>query len=165
MTSTQHDRKATAGVILRPPLVALTALVLGLVLQWIAPLGVLGQTAPALRYTAGAVLVLLAVMLFALAFRGFARAGTPVQTNRATTQLVTSGVYAHVRNPIYVAFTLLLTGIAVATGADWLIATTMLFAGAVHFGVVKREEAYLEAKFGDAYRNYRARVPRYGWKP
>ena len=33
----------------------------------------------------------------------------------------------------------------------------------MHFGVVKREERYLEAKFGDAYRSYRAQVPRYGW--
>ena len=32
----------------------------------------------------------------------------------------------------------------------------------LHFGVVKREERYLEAKFGDAYRAYKAQVPRYG---
>jgi protein-S-isoprenylcysteine O-methyltransferase Ste14 len=32
----------------------------------------------------------------------------------------------------------------------------------IHFGVVKREERYLEAKFGDAYRSYRDAVPRYG---
>jgi protein-S-isoprenylcysteine O-methyltransferase Ste14 len=41
----------------------------------------------------------------------------------------------------------------------------MLVPGAmlIHFGVVKREERYLEAKFGDAYRRYKAAVPRYGW--
>ena len=40
----------------------------------------------------------------------------------------------------------------------------MLPAAAVmHVGVVKREERYLESMFGDAYRRYRERVPRYGW--
>jgi protein-S-isoprenylcysteine O-methyltransferase Ste14 len=34
----------------------------------------------------------------------------------------------------------------------------------LHFGVVLREESYLEIKFGDAYRRYRSEVPRYGWQ-
>jgi protein-S-isoprenylcysteine O-methyltransferase Ste14 len=40
----------------------------------------------------------------------------------------------------------------------------MLVAGAllIHFGVVKREERYLDAKFGDPYRKYMSAVPRYG---
>lgn len=42
-----------------------------------------------------------------------------------------------------------------------LIATTVLFAIVVHFGVVRREEAYLEAKFGEEYRDYMRRTPRY----
>jgi hypothetical protein len=34
----------------------------------------------------------------------------------------------------------------------------------LHYGVVLREEQYLERKFGQVYRDYKARVPRYGWK-
>jgi len=42
---------------------------------------------------------------------------------------------------------------------------TVVFAFVIHFGVIKREERYLDAKFGEVYRAYRARVRRYGWPP
>jgi protein-S-isoprenylcysteine O-methyltransferase Ste14 len=143
---------------------ALAALALGFAADWAAPLGLLAQAPSELRYALGAALVALALTIFALALRSFVRAGTPVQTRRSTTSLVTTGIYAHMRNPIYVAFTLTLMGVALAAAADWLIVATLLFVLVVHFGVVRREEAYLEARFGDAYRAYKARVPRYGWR-
>ena len=54
-------------------------------------------------------------------------------------------------------------GLAIALASDWMLVMTVVFAIILHFGVVRREERYLEAKFGDAYRNYRTKVPRYGW--
>jgi protein-S-isoprenylcysteine O-methyltransferase Ste14 len=101
---------------------------------------------------------------FVLAASGFVQAGTPLQTRLASARLVTCGIYARVRNPIYVAFVLLLLAIAFAATADWLIATTALFAIVIHYGVVGREERYLEVRFGDEYRAHMARVPRYGWR-
>ena len=164
MDPARSDRGATAGVIAPPPLLALAALALGFGADWAAPLGLLRQAPSELRYALGAVLVALALTIFALALRAFSRAGTPVQTRRSTTSLVTTGIYAHVRNPIYVAATLTLTGVALAAAADWLVVATMLYVVVIHFGVVRREEAYLEARFGGDYRAYKARVPRYGWR-
>jgi protein-S-isoprenylcysteine O-methyltransferase Ste14 len=78
---------------------------------------------------------------------------------------VTNDVFQWLRNPMYVGFILLLAGFAVMIASDWTLVMTIAFAVALHFGVIKREERYLEAKFGDAYRVYRKRVRRYGWPP
>jgi protein-S-isoprenylcysteine O-methyltransferase Ste14 len=60
---------------------------------------------------------------------------------------------------------MMLAGFAVAFASDWTLVMTVVFALVIHFGVVKREERYLEIKFGNAYRSYMLRVPRYGWPP
>jgi protein-S-isoprenylcysteine O-methyltransferase Ste14 len=64
---------------------------------------------------------------------------------------------------MYVGLGLLVAGIGIGLASDWTL--VMLVAGAfvLHFGVVKREERYLAAKFGDPYRSYLEQVPRYGW--
>jgi protein-S-isoprenylcysteine O-methyltransferase Ste14 len=63
---------------------------------------------------------------------------------------------------MYVGLALLVAGIGVALASDWTLVMLVFAALMVHFGVVKREEQYLEAKFGNAYRRYMASVPRYG---
>jgi len=68
------------------------------------------------------------------------------------------------RNPMYVGLTLLLAGLAIALASDWTLVLLVPAALVLHFGVVKREERYLEAKFGEAYRVYKGNVPRYGWR-
>lgn len=95
----------------------------------------------------------------------FRRAGTHVEPWKPSSALVTDGVFRRLRNPMYVGATLLLAGFAILFASDWTLVMTVGFAAIVHFGVVKREERYLEAKFGEPYRSYSAKVPRYGWPP
>jgi protein-S-isoprenylcysteine O-methyltransferase Ste14 len=64
---------------------------------------------------------------------------------------------------MYVGGTLFLAGISILLASDWTLVMTVVGVAILHFGVVRREEQYLELKFGDAYRQYRGRVPRYGW--
>ena len=75
--------------------------------------------------------------------------------------LVTTGIYGLLRNPMYTAMVISIAGVAIALGSDWMLVLVMPTVLILHFGVVKREERYLEAKFGESYRSYMSRVPRY----
>jgi len=65
---------------------------------------------------------------------------------------------------MYVGGVVALLGIALIFGLDWAALLLIAASLVLHFGVVLREERYLERKFGEDYRRYKASVPRYGWK-
>ena len=54
-----------------------------------------------------------------------------------------------------------LIGLAIALNSLWLLLMLVPFALVIRYGVVTREEVYLERKFGDVYRGYRSRVRRW----
>jgi len=158
--------KDNPGVIAPPPLLLLAAIVLGLLLDWLAPAYILVTLLSwPVRVILAIVLIVPAAFLQLTAMRRFHAAGTHVEPWKASTTLVTEGIFSHVRNPMYVGGALLLVGLSILLASDWMLVMTVLFFLVLHVGVVRREERYLEAKFGDAYRAYKARVPRYGWPP
>lgn len=159
-----NEARDTAGVIAPPPLMALAAVVLGLLLDWLAPAYLLAvMLSSGTRIILGVELMAAGFALMFVARRTFVAAGTNVEPWKPSMTVVTTGVYAWLRNPMYVGGTAALFGLAVLLASDWLVVMTVVMALVLHFGVVLREERYLEAKFGDAYRRYRDAVPRYGW--
>ena len=62
---------------------------------------------------------------------------------------------------MYVGLILVIAGLAIALASDWMLVLLVPAALILHFGVVKREERYLAAKFGETYREYVSKVPRY----
>jgi protein-S-isoprenylcysteine O-methyltransferase Ste14 len=56
---------------------------------------------------------------------------------------------------------LIYCGIGVAARSPWTLMLTLPLAITIRYGVVAREEAYLERQFGDTYRDYKARVRRW----
>jgi protein-S-isoprenylcysteine O-methyltransferase Ste14 len=154
----------SARVIAPPPLIGLGALLVGLALDWILPAYVVTTVLPLwTRLVLGGVLVVGGFALMQTAKRAFQQLGTEVKPWLPSTQIVASGPYRYMRNPMYVAGVLVIAGLALALGSDWILVMLVPTAVVLHYGVVLREERYLERKFGDAYRQYREAVPRYGW--
>lgn len=111
-------------------------------------------------YIGGAILVL-AVILGLVCVVGFTRAGTNVPVHQPTTAIVTTGPYRYSRNPIYVALTLLYLGIILMDTNLWGIPALLPVLYLMTTGVILREEAYLEKKFGQEYLDYKDRTGRW----
>jgi protein-S-isoprenylcysteine O-methyltransferase Ste14 len=152
------------GVIVFPPLVPLAVLVAGVPLDWLFPFALLNQLPLAPRLVVGAGLFVAGLALAIAGDRAFKGVGTNVNPMRPSLALASRGIFAHIRNPMYAGMGLGLFGIVLAFALEWTFVLTIVGLCVLHYGVVLREERYLERKFGEDYRRYKASVPRYGWK-
>ena len=160
-TGQQVSGSGTAGVIGRPILLFPAAVLLGLGLDRLLPSPFTVAGNGVIHWIVGGSLILIGLALFAAGVRKFSRAATPIPTNQPARVLVTSGIYRWTRNPIYLGFFLAYGGIGVATRSPWMLMLALPLAITIRNGVIAREEAYLERRFGDAYRDYKARVRRW----
>jgi protein-S-isoprenylcysteine O-methyltransferase Ste14 len=143
-----------------PPLLTiLTAAAMWLMARWLP-----GPTLPrAWRYAGAAVFGLMALIMALAGFRAFWRARTtinPVQIDEAS-RLVTTGIYGVSRNPMYVALTALLAGLACWLPGGWTFVGPVAFALFIQRVQILPEERVLQAKFGREYQDYRRRVRRW----
>ncbi len=149
-----------AGVIALPPLIFLGFLAAAAVLDAVAPFPVLAAHAFPL-YLAGAALAAAGFVMIVMGTRRFQAAGTNVPPNLPTTALVVDGIYRRTRNPLYLGATLVYLGLGVGAGSLWAIGLVVPLLWVINTGVIAREERYLERKFGDAYRAYKAQARRW----
>ena len=151
------NRAETSGVVAPPPLLYAVPLAAGLVVQHYRP-------QPVLPSAAGRVLGIGFVGLGFIAFAAvaaFRRAGTSPNPWKPVSALVVSGPYRWTRNPMYVGLTLWYLGITAWVNALWPLLALPMALLTMHYGVIRREEAYLERQFGEEYRRYKATVRRW----
>ncbi len=165
MEDTSQDSGASGTIrdvanlgLVRPPLVYLALIAIGLVLEFAWQLPFLPH---ALAAPLGILLVVAAVALFSGSAGKFRAAGTPVPGNKATTAIVRAGPYRFSRNPIYLALSLLHLGIAIWVDSLWLVATLIASVAVMACVVIPREEQYLERRFGAEYLDYKKSVRRW----
>ncbi len=127
---------------------------------WAAPAAHVPAVA---RFSLAGAFALVGVACAAPAFRAFSRARTtinPVNIEAAST-LVTDGVYRYTRNPMYVGLAALLAAWAAYLGLAWAFLGPAVFVAFITRFQIMPEERVLQAKFGAAYTDYRARVRRW----
>ena len=109
-----------------------------------------------------AILFLLGLSIYRTAFRSFHHTQVSglaeLEPGRHRQRLVTSGIRSRVRHPIYLGHLCEIIGWCIGTGliALYVLALFAVLTGAV---MIRVEDSELEARFGEAYREYRARVP------
>lgn len=148
-----------APVLAPPPLVFVPSLVAGIVLHQFTALRFFPEMWTG--HAAGWPLIFAATSLVVWSFLTFRRAGENPSVYEPTKTIVCAGPYGVTRNPMYVAMVLLYSGIALAVNSAWpmvFLAAPLVF---MHYGVILREERYLQQRFGDEYAWYRSRVRRW----
>jgi protein-S-isoprenylcysteine O-methyltransferase Ste14 len=152
------DRPA---ILVFPPIVPVSTLIISCVLQWQAPIGLIEDLGLGWRIGWGAILFIGGMLMTIAARRTLVRHGTNVNPLKPTTVLVTDGIFQRTRNPLYLGIIATQYAVALIFALDWLLLLIVPSWVVLHFTVVRREERYLERKFGEAYRLYKDRVPRY----
>jgi len=147
-----------AQVVVRPPFLYLGALAAGIALEYLWPAPFLPATA---QYAVGGAAIVLGLAGVMACLGRFRAAGTPVEPYKPTSAIVSDGLYGLSRNPIYVALTLTYLGIGVAVDGAWILALVVPVLIVMRYGVIAREERYLERKFGAEYLGYKASVRRW----
>ncbi len=157
-----EDPNDNPGVIMPPPLILLGFLVAGAGLEFLAPLSLLPPFRPGSpMFIGGLGIIVLAIGLALWAIRTFSRAGTNIPTHKAALGVVSEGPYRFTRNPMYMGMQILLIGVGVMFSSEWHIISWPLFFMILKYGVVLREERYMEKKFGDEYRELLERTRRW----
>ncbi|QIN81821.1 isoprenylcysteine carboxylmethyltransferase family protein [Rubrobacter tropicus] len=152
------ERADNPGVVAPPPLIFAGGLAAGLLTNRLRPTPFLPR---GLSRALGWPLVVAGLALGLWGFREMRRAGTNVDPYHPTTAIVDRGPYGFTRNPLYVGMTLIYSGLSARANA---LPAALLLPAVLHVvdrGVVKREERYLEGKFGDEYLRYKGRVRRW----
>lgn len=144
-----------------PPLVYLLPLAATWFLDPRWPLPLFGGEWQRAGNVAGVILVVVGAVVMASALTRFRRAGTSPVPMKPTTSLVFTGPYRRTRNPMYLGMMIAYLGGVLLLCSWWAVVFLPLVWWVMNRYVIAREERYLDAAFGDAYRSYRARVRRW----
>jgi protein-S-isoprenylcysteine O-methyltransferase Ste14 len=145
-------------VLVWPPVLYGGAFAVGLILHWLAPITRLPHLPARLI---GVLCLFVGAGVAHSGEKVMHRAGTNVRPDRPATALVTEGPFRYTRNPLYVGLTLMYAGLALLIPALWPLLLLVPVLLVMRWGVIAREERYLERKFGDPYRAYLGRVRRW----
>ena len=147
-----------AGVAFHPPFLLALCIAAGFGARWLIPLTFV-PTGVSTRV--GPVVTTLSLGIFSWAVYAMRSGGASIPTGEPTDAIVVRGPYRFSRNPIYLAMLLLQIGFGIWANSLWFIALAAISGVLLWWGVISREEEYLDQKFGAEYVSYQSRVRRW----
>lgn len=144
-----------------PPIIFSSAALTAAGLYWFANIAFLPAATLWPARIAALALCLAGAAIALSAELAFKRAGTAVLPTRPTSAIVATGVYAWTRNPMYLGMSFFVAGLGLGLNSLWFLLVLPLAGFAVTKLAIEPEERYLEARFGETYLTYKARVRRW----
>jgi len=151
------DRKGPA-VKFPPPLITLAVILSAYGFHRLLPLSI-SESSKLLP--TGVSIITLALVIIIVAAISFLRAKTHLEPWKPTSAIVSTGIFSWSRNPIYLGFCLSCIGIGLVLNSWWIVLSFIPLGWLLLILVIRREERYLQQKFGDEYRAYQQRVRRW----
>ena len=137
------------------------ALIVGIILSLISPLSMPDNLPRWLYIISGGGLIFGGIAILVLTKQQMDHAHQPTAPGRATTRLITEGIFQFSRNPMYLGLVFAFGGIGLFFKAGWLLILLIPLVILSHYVLILPEEKYLNAKFGDEYKQYRKSVRRW----
>lgn len=134
---------------------------IGVALDLVLPISLADGLFTVVRVFAGSVFVVMGILFVVATRRMFRSYHQPTDPGRPTSTLITTGVFAHSRNPLYLGGVGVLVGLALVLNLAWGLLLLVPALVVCHVLLILPEERYLAATFGEEYRSYAATVNRW----
>jgi protein-S-isoprenylcysteine O-methyltransferase Ste14 len=153
----EADRKGPA-VKFPPPLITLVVILSAYGLQRLVPMDI---SESSILMPPGIAMIVAALIIIAISAISFIRAKTHLEPWKPTSAIVSSGIFSLSRNPIYVGLCISCIGVGLVLNSWWIVFSFIPLAWLLFVLVIRREEDYLQGKFGEEYLSYQQRVRRW----
>lgn len=147
-----------ASVKFPPPFVFLISMIVAFGVQHFRPIDI--GNSLGFKFV-GLVVVILGISIVIFIRRSFHRVETNIEPWKPTNKIISTGFYAYSRNPIYIALCLVSIGLGILFNSFWILISFIPSIVIVYYIAIKKEEVYLEKKFGEEYNLYKKKVRRW----
>ncbi|MBP8251200.1 MAG: isoprenylcysteine carboxylmethyltransferase family protein [Herpetosiphon sp.] len=136
-------------------------LLLAIMLHVILPLSLPHGIVRRILMFVGIVLMISAIAVIVVARREFTKHRQPTDPHQPTSKIITTGIFALSRNPLYLGSAIFMLGLGFALNMVWIMIMLAPSLWLCQIVLIMPEERYLAAKFGDEYHAYMATVQRW----
>lgn len=155
-----ENKKDNPAIYIPPPLLYIAIYLIAVFVQRLLPLNK-DFFHTATSKIVGGFMILIGVVFNVPALRQFFKTKNTIVTVKPANSLQTSGIYALSRNPMYMSLLLFYVGISLIIGNWWHFILLPVLVLLLQEYVIKREEKYLDRRFGQQYLDYKSKVRRW----